>query len=103
MHSTDIAILVGLIVAVAAVLWLVANSRRKSSGTADFIATWLAFSLLVFLIGGGLMMFGVVVLYFLFGQQAAQVGLVVLAIVLVLDPFVIAFALHRRRRAGATR
>ena len=101
MHPTDIAILAGLVVAALAALWLVANARRKSSGTADFVATWLATSLLVFLIGGGLMMFGVVVLYFVFGQQVAQMGLVLLVLVLVLEPFVVAFALHRRRARAA--
>jgi len=101
MHPTDIAVLAGLIVAGVAVLWLIANSRRKSSGTADFLATWLATSLLVFLVGGGLMMFGVVVLYFLFGQQAAQAGLVVLVLVLVAEPFLVAGILYRRRKAPA--
>ncbi len=57
----------------------------------------------MFLIGGGLMMFGVVVLYFLFGQQVAQMGLVLLVIVLVLEPFAVALALHRRRRSRAAR
>jgi len=101
MRPLDIAIYVLIGIAAMAVVWLMANSRRKASGTADFLATWLATSLLFFLVGGGLMMFGVVVLYFTFGQQAAQIGLVVLAIALVIDPFAVAGLLYRRRRAGA--
>lgn len=97
MHPTDIAAIAILVVAALAVLWLVANSRRGSSGTADFIATWLAMSLLVFIVGGGLAMFGVVVLLFVLGQQAAFAGLVLLAIGLILEPFVVAAVLYRRR------
>jgi hypothetical protein len=98
MRPFDLAVYVVVGIAAVAVVWLVANSRRHASGTADFIATWAATALLIFIVGGGLMMFGVVVLYFLLGQQAAQVGLVVLAIALVLEPFVVGGVLYRRRR-----
>lgn len=101
MQPFDIALYVVIGVAVVALVWLAANSQRKTSGTADFVATWLAAALLVFLIGGGLMMFGVVVVFFLFGQVAAQVGLVVLAIVLLIEPFAVAGLLYRRRRTLA--
>ncbi len=101
MRPFDIAIYVVLAIAAVAVLWLIANSRRKSSGAADFIATWLAMWLLVFLVSGGLMMFGVVVLYFLLGQQAAQFGLVALVVVLIAEPFLVAGVLYRRRRPAA--
>jgi hypothetical protein len=101
MRPFDIALDVVIGIAVVALVWLAANSQRKTSGTADFLATWLATALLIFLIGGGLMMFGVVVLYFLLGQQAAQIGLVVLAIVLVAEPFAVAGLLYRRRRTPA--
>jgi hypothetical protein len=101
MRQSDIAIYVVIAIAVMAVLWLVANSRRGSSGTADFIATWLAMWLLVFLVSGGLMMFGVVVLYFVLGQQAAQFGLVALVIALIAEPFLLAGILYRRRKAVA--
>jgi hypothetical protein len=97
MKPTDIALIVILVVAVSAGIWLIANSRRHTSGAMDFIATWLATSLLVFIVGGGLAMFGVVVLYFVLGQQAAMGGLVLLAIALILEPFVVAFLLYRRR------
>jgi hypothetical protein len=102
MKPTDIALIVVLVVAVFAVVWLVANSQRHTSGTMDFVATWVATSLLVFIVGGGLAMFGVVVLYFLLGSQAAFVGLVLLAIGLVLDPFAVFLVLrYRRAHAGS--
>lgn len=101
MRPFDIALYVVAGIAVAAALWLVANSRRHASGTADFLATWLAAWLLAFLVGGGLMMFGVVVLYFLLGQGAAQAGLVVLVAVLIVEPFAVAGVLYRRRRTAA--
>ncbi len=101
MQPFDIALYTVVGVAAVALVWLVANSQRKTSGTADFLATWLATALLVFLIGGGLMMFGVVVVYFLLGTLAAQIGLVVLAIVLLIEPFAVAALLYRRRRAPA--
>ena len=47
------------------------------------------------------MMFGVVVLFFLLGQQAAQIGLVLLVLVLIAEPFIVAGVLYRRRRAIA--
>jgi uncharacterized membrane protein YjgN (DUF898 family) len=97
----DIALWIILGVAVMAVVWLMANSRRHTSGTADFIATWAATWLLAFLIGGGLMMFGVVVLYFVLGQMAAQVGLALLVLVLIAEPFLVAGILYRRRKAVA--
>lgn len=103
MQPTDIAAIGIVVVATLAVLWLAANARRRSSGTADFVATWLAASLLVFIVGGGLAMFGVVVLLFVFGQQAALAGLVLLAIGLVLEPFVVAAVLYRRRSHAARR
>lgn len=101
MQPFDIALYTVVGVAVVALVWLVANSQRKTSGTADFLATWLATALLVFLIGGGLMMFGVVVVYFVLGTLAAQIGLVVLAIVLLIEPFTVAALLYRRRRTPA--
>jgi hypothetical protein len=101
MQPFDIALYTVVGVAAVALVWLVANSQRKTSGTADFLATWLATALLVFLIGGGLMMFGVVVVYFTLGQQAAQIGLVVLAVLLVIEPFAVAGLLYRRRRTPA--
>ena len=101
MRPFDIAIYVVLGIAALAVVWLVANSRRHASGTMDFVATWAATWLLAFLVSGGLMMFGVVVLYFLFGQAAALAGLALLVIVLVLEPFVVAAVLYRRRKAAA--
>ncbi len=101
MRPFDIALLVILAIAVLAVVWLVANTQRHSSTTADFIATWAASWLLAFLIGGGLMMFGVVVLYFMLGQAAAQVGLAVLVLVLIAEPFIVGAILYRRRKATA--
>jgi hypothetical protein len=101
MRPFDIALYVVIGVAAVALLWLGANSQRKSSGTADLIATWAATWLIVFLVSGGLMMFGVVVIFFLLGQQAAQIALIVLAVVLVIEPFALAGLLFRRRRAGA--
>ena len=97
MQPIDVALIVALVVVVACAFWLVANSRRHTSGTMDLVATWLATSLIVFFIGGGLAMFGVVVLYFLFGNQAAFVGLVLLAIGLVLEPLVVLLVLRYRR------
>jgi hypothetical protein len=101
MRPFDIALYTVLGVAAVALIWLGANSQRKTSGTADFLATWLATALLIFLVGGGLMMFGVVVVYFLLGQQAAQIGLVAVAVVLLVEPFAVAGLLYRRRRAPA--
>ncbi len=101
MRPFDIALYVVVGIAVVAVVWLVANSRRHASGAADFIATWLAVWLLAFLVGGGLMMFGVVVLYFLLGQAAAQAGLIVLVAVLAIEPFAVAGVLYRRRKDAA--
>ncbi len=101
MRPFDIALWVILAIAVIAVVWLVANTQRHSSGTAEFIATFAATWLLAFLIGGGLMMFGVVVLYFMFGQTAAQVGLVILVFALIAEPFLVAAFLHHRRKASA--
>jgi len=101
MRPLDIALWAIVAIAVMAVVWLVANAQRKSNGAADFIATWAAMWLLAFLVGGGLMMFGVVVLYFLFGQAAAQIGLVLLVLVLIAEPFLVAGVLYRRRRAVA--
>jgi len=101
MQPSDIALYLVIGIAILAVVWLVANSRRQSSGTMDFVATWAATWLLTFLVSGGLMMFGVVVLYFLFGQQAAQVGLGLLVLVLLLEPFMVAGVLYRRRKAVA--
>jgi hypothetical protein len=99
MRPFDIALWVILAFAIIAIVWLVANTRRHSSGTADFIATWAATWLLAFLIGGGLMMFGVVVLYFVLGQMAAQVGLAALVLVLIAEPFLVAAFLYHRRKA----
>lgn len=101
MHPFDIALWAILAIAAIAVVWLVANTQRRSSGTADFIATFAASWLLAFLIGGGLMMFGVVVLYFVLGQTAAQVGLAVLVLALIAEPFLVAAFLYRRRKAAA--
>ncbi len=101
MRPFDIALWVILAIVVIAVVWLVANTQRRSSGAADFVATWAATWLLAFLVGGGLMMFGVVVLYFVLGQMAAQVGLVLLVLVLVAEPFLVAAVLYRRRKAVA--
>lgn len=98
MRPFDIALWIILAIAVIAVVWLVANTQRHSSGMADFIATWAATWLLAFLIGGGLMMFGVVVLYFALGQMAAKVGLVLLVLVLIAQPFLVGAFLYRRRK-----
>ena len=97
MRPTDIALIVALVIVVLAVLWLIANAQRHTSGTMDFVATWLATPLIVFVVGGGLAMFGVVVLYFLLGNQAAFLGLVLLAIGLVLEPFAVFLVLRYRR------
>jgi hypothetical protein len=97
MKPTDIALIVALVIVVLAVLWLIANAQRHTSGTMDFVATWVATSLIVFVVGGGLAMFGVVVLYFLLGSQAAFVGLVLLVVGLVLEPFVVFLVLRYRR------
>ncbi len=101
MQPFDIALWAIVAIAVIAAVWLVANAQRKASGTADFVATWAASWLLAFVIGGGLMMFGVVVLYFLFGQPAAMAGLVLLVLVLIAEPFILAAALFRRRKLAA--
>jgi hypothetical protein len=101
MRPFDIAISIVLGIAALAVVYLIANTRRKSSGAADFIATWAATWLLTFLISGGLMMFGVLVLFFVLGQEAALVGLVLLMIVLVIEPFAVAVFLYQRRKARA--
>lgn len=101
MRPIDIAIYVILGIAAVALVWLVANSQRKSSGFADLVATWAATWLLVFLVSGGLMMFGVVVVFFLLGQPAAFAGLIVLGVVLLLEPFAVAGLVFRRRRAAA--
>ena len=101
MRPFDIALWAIVAIAVIAAVWLVANTQRKASGTADFIATWAATWLLAFLVGGGLMMFGVVVLYFVLGQQAAQIGLVLLVLALIAEPFIVAALLYRRRKAAA--
>ncbi len=101
MRPFDIALYVIIGIAVLALVWLVANRQRKTSGTADLVATWLATWLLVFLVSGGLMMFGVVVIFFVLGQPAAQIGLIVLAAVLVIEPFALAGIVFRRRRIAA--
>lgn len=101
MRPFDIVLYVVIGIAAVALVWLAANSRRHASSAADFVATWLATWLLAFLVGGGLMMFGVVVLYFLLGQQAAMLGLGVLVVLLVVEPFLVAGVLYRRRRAAA--
>jgi hypothetical protein len=102
MKPTDIALAVVLVVALFAVLWLVANARRRTSGTMDFVATWVATSLLVFLVGGGLAMFGVAVLLFVLGSDVARVGLAAVLIGLVLEPFVVFLVLrYRRSQAGS--
>ncbi len=100
MQPFDIALWVVVAIAVMAAVWLVANARRKASSRADFIATWAASWLLAFVIGGGLMMFGVAVLYFLFGQPAAMAGLVLLVLVLIAEPFILAAAVFRRRKVA---
>jgi hypothetical protein len=97
MKTFDIALVVILVIVVACGLWLLANSRRHTSGTMDFVATWLATSLIVFVIGGGLAMFGVAVILFMLGREAASIGLVLLAIGLVLEPFVVLLVLRYRR------
>ncbi len=101
MRPFDIALWVVVAIAAISVVWLVANTQRKSSGTADLIATFAASWLLAFVVGGGLMMFGVVVLYFTLGQQAAQIGLVLLVLVLIAEPFLVGAMLYRRRKAAA--
>lgn len=101
MASFDMLVWVIVAIAAIAVVWLVANTQRHASGKADFIATWAASWLLAFLVGGGLMMFGVVILYFVFGQVAAQVGLVLLVLVLIAEPFILAAVLYQRRKAAA--
>jgi hypothetical protein len=97
MEPFDIALIAVIVIVVACGLWLLANSQRHTSGTMDFIATWLATSLIVFIIGGGLAMFGVAVILFMLGREAASVGLVLLAIGLVLEPFVVLLVLRYRR------
>jgi len=102
MEPFDIALFAVLVIVVACGFWLLANSRRHTSGTMDFIATWLATSLIVFIIGGGLAMFGVAVILFMLGREAASVGLVLLGVGLVLEPFVVALVLRYRRAHTAT-
>ena len=97
MEPTDIALIVALVIVVLAVLWLIANAQRRTSGTMDFVATWLATTLIVFVVGGGLAMFGVVVLLFLLGSEVARVGLAVVLVALVLEPFAVFFVLRYRR------
>ena len=96
MEPTDIALIVALVIVVLAVLWLVANAQRHTSGTMDFAATWLATTLIVFVVGGGHAMFGVVVLLFLLGSEVARVGLAVVLVALVLEPFAVFFVLRYR-------
>lgn len=100
MQPIDIAIVAVIALVIVAVLWLVTSSGRRTSG-GDLFASWLAWSLVVFVVGGGLAMFGVAVVYILLGQDAGKAALVLLAISLVLEPFVVALALWRR--GGRTR
>ncbi len=97
MHPLDILPIVIIVVGVACILWLLANSRRHVSSTADFLATWLAAATLVFIVGGGLAMFGVAVLTIMLGDDAGKVGLVALVVGLALEPFVVLAILYRRR------
>lgn len=101
MHPTDIAIVAVIVLVVVAVLWLTTSGRRRTSGGGDLFATWFAWSLVVFVVGGGIAMFGVAVVYIALGQDAGKVGLVLLGIGLVLEPFVVALILWRRRAAAA--
>lgn len=103
MDLPDIVIAAIIVIVIAAVLWLTTSARRRAGGGGDLFATWLAMSLVVFIVGGGLAMFGVAVAYMLLGQDAGKVGLVLLAIGLVVEPVVVALVLRRRRGRAATR
>jgi hypothetical protein len=103
MQLADIVIVAIIVIVIVAALWLTTSARGRARGGGDLIATWLAMSLVVFIVGGGLAMFGVAVVYIMLGQDAGRVGLVLLAIGLVLEPFVVALILRRRRGGAAAR
>jgi hypothetical protein len=95
---------VGLIALALAGGWVVAGTFRHSNSTAERVTSWLALSLIVFLIGGGLAMFGVVLLLFFVSQEAAQAGLAAAIVFLILSPAIVGALLYLRgRRQGNTR
>lgn len=89
---------VGLIALALAGGWVVAGAFRHSNSTAERITSWLAISILVFLIGGGLAMFGVVLLLFFVSEEAAQAGLAVGVVLLILSPVLVGGLMYLRSR-----
>lgn len=88
----------GLLALVLAGGWIAAGTLRHSNTTAERIASWLAYSIVTFLVGGGLAMFGVVLLLFFVGREAAQAGLAVAVVALVLSPVLVGGVMAVRRR-----
>jgi len=93
---------VGLIALALAGGWVVAGTFRHSNSVAERVTSWLALSLIVFLIGGGLAMFGVVLLLFFVSQEAAQAGLAAAVVFLVLSPVIVAALMYLRGRREGT-
>ena len=91
---------VGMVALALAIGWVVAGTFRHSNSTLEVVASWLAYSTIVFLIGGGLAMFGVVLLLFFVGTEAAQAGLAVAVVLLLLSPALVAATMTLRRRAA---
>ncbi len=90
---------VGMVALGLAIGWVVAGTFRHSNTAAEIVASWLALSIIVFLGGGGLAMFGVVLLLFFVSTEAAQAGLAIAVVLLLLSPALVALTMLVRRRA----
>jgi hypothetical protein len=89
----------GWVVAVfLAIVWVVAARGRTSTSLLSSLLDWLAVTALTVLIGGGILMFGVVLLVFFVGKSAATVGFGVAWAVIIVSPFAVAFMQYRGRR-----
>ena len=99
----DIVIIVVLALLALAVVYLVANANSKGNrgGKGAAIATWAAVSALVFFVGGGLLMFGVLVVFLVAGDSVARVVLPIVALVIVASPVLVAIGGITLERAPA--
>jgi hypothetical protein len=96
--NLDTLLPVGLLALVLAGGWIVAGTFRHTNSRAERLTSWLAYSIVVFLIGGGLAMFGVVLLLFFVGREAAQAGLALAVALLVLSPVIVGVVMYARQR-----
>ena len=94
----DIVIFAVLALLALAVVYLVANARSGGrGGKGAAIATWAAVSALVFFVGGGILMFGVLVVFLAAGDSVARVVLPIVVLVIVASPFLVAIGMLVRR------